>query len=222
MKAILIRTSTEDQNPENQLKDCESIAGTDYTLFEEKQSAWKDNKERPKLEELKEQIKQGKVTDLYVWDWDRIYRNRKNLKAFFEFCKIYKCKVHSYRQKFYEQLNNLQEPFNEIMQSVFLDLLGWLAEDESKKKSDRVRISIRKDTGVTLSHKGNKWGRKVLPLETKQAILEAYQANKPYSKICSEVFYWDKNRNKKFVSKGIVHKTIAEFKASNPRIAVVH
>ena len=54
MNIIHIRTSTEDQNPENQLKDCLSIYKEEwgeYKLFEEKQSAWKDNVTREVFEE---------------------------------------------------------------------------------------------------------------------------------------------------------------------------
>ena len=37
-------------------------------------------------------------------------------------------------------------------------------------------------------------------------IIELLQQGKSYRKICKEVFYWDKNNNKRFVSLGYVHK----------------
>ena len=216
MKAIYIRTSTDDQNPENQLNDCKSMINEElFELYTDKQSAWKEEKERADFERLRKDISSKKINDLYVWDWDRIYRNRKKLKAFFEFCKIYKCKIHSFRQKFYEQLNNLQEPFNEIMESVFLDLLGWLAEDESKKKSDRVKISIRKVDGETQSYKGNKWGRPELKDKVNNQIIELHKAGKKLKEICLEVYYWNKNNNKKNISIGYAHKIISNFKKQN-------
>ena len=45
------------------------------------------------------------------------------------------------------------------MQELFLNLLGWMAEDESIKKSERVKASIRKKNGKTVSRSGKKWGR---------------------------------------------------------------
>jgi DNA invertase Pin-like site-specific DNA recombinase len=39
MKAVYIRTSTEDQEPENQIREIEIINGKDYVLFQDKQSA---------------------------------------------------------------------------------------------------------------------------------------------------------------------------------------
>ena len=90
--AIYIRTSTNEQSPELQLNDCKSINNYgQYELFKDKQSAWKDNKEREDFEKLKVKIKKRQIIHLIVWDLDRIYRNRIKLKAFFEFCKIYDC-----------------------------------------------------------------------------------------------------------------------------------
>ena len=158
-EVIYIRTSTEEQHPENQIADCEKLTKEDPIILKEKQSAFKD-KERPIFEDLKKSISRGEVTDLVVWDLDRIFRNRKNLTEFFEFCKIYKCKVHSFRQQWLEQLNSIPEPFNEIMHTLMLQIMGWLAEDESRKKSDRVKLAVRKKEGnPTKSYKGNKWGR---------------------------------------------------------------
>jgi len=135
-KWMYIRTSTEDQEPENQIKDTETISGSEYILLQDKQSAWKDNKDRPDFEKLKSSIKKAHGGDLYVWDWDRLFRNRKKLKEFFQFCAIYKCRVHSFRQDFFEAFYKIPAPFDEIMQELFLNLLGWLAEDESTKKSE--------------------------------------------------------------------------------------
>lgn len=176
MKVVYIRTSTEDQEPENQIREIETISGKDYILFQDKQSAWRDDKERESFEKVRKEIQSGKVRDLYVWDWDRLFRNRKRLKEFFQFCAMYKCHIHSFRQSFYEELYKVPEPFNEIMQNMVLDLLGWMAEDESTKKSMRVKAAVRKSDGKpTLSYKGNKWGRKQLSTQKKNRILELSQ-----------------------------------------------
>jgi DNA invertase Pin-like site-specific DNA recombinase len=173
MKAVYIRTSTEEQEPENQIREIELISGEDYELFQDKQSAWKDEKERENFERLRTKIKENQIKELYVWDWDRLFRNRKKLKEFFQFCTIYKCNIHSYRQAFYESFYKIPAPFNEIMQDLFLNLLGWMAEDESTKKSMRVRASVRRsDTKPTMSYKGNKWGRKKLSTQKKNKIEE--------------------------------------------------
>lgn len=211
-KWVYIRTSTEDQTPENQIREIETISGKGYILFKDKQSAWKDNKEREDFEKLKKLIKRAKGGDLYVWDWDRIYRNRKKLKEFFQFCAIYNCKVHSFRQAFFETFHQIPPPFDEIMQEIVLNLLGWMAEDESSKKSDRVKLSVRRVPGkATRSHKGKKWGRKAIKVDDK--IIAAHKEGKNMREITEQVFYWDKNNHKKYVSLGYVHKTLVEFRA---------
>lgn len=160
---IYLRTSTEEQTPELQLKDCEALAVklglNGYEVISEQQSAFKDIA-REKFDLIREAIKRQQVKTLICWDLDRLYRNRKRLIQFFEFCKIYNCKVYSARQDWLESLNKIQEPFNEIMFNLMLQIMGWLAEDDSKRKSMRVKNAVRIEQGITKSYLGNKWGRK--------------------------------------------------------------
>jgi DNA invertase Pin-like site-specific DNA recombinase len=56
---------------------------------------------------------------------------------------------------------------------MVLDLLGWLAEDESNKKSGRVKNAVRRTLGSpTKSYKGNKWGRKSLSTQKVNKVIE--------------------------------------------------
>ena len=205
MRAVVIylRTSTEEQNPENQLKDCQSInTYGEGEVIQEQQSAFKD-KDREKFERIRQDIKMSKVNHLIVWDLDRLHRNRKKLTAFFEYCKVYGCKIHSFRQAWLEQLHKIPEPFNDIMSGLMIQLMGWLAEDESKKKSERVKIAYKNRT--------KEWGRKPLSKDVKKEILELRKQGLSIREIADSVTYWDKHNNRKFVSRGVVHKTLQEF-----------
>lgn len=209
MKIIYLRTSTEEQNPKNQLRDCLTLAGKDSKIYEEKQSAWKE-KDRPIFESIKREIKSGKIKEIYVWDLDRLYRNRKKLIEFFEFCKMYKCQINSFRQQWLNQFNTIPEPFNEIMQDLMIQIMGWMGEEESKKKSQRVKIAYA-------NHKGNKWGRKAISQNVENEIVELKKSkpNMSIREISDSVFYYDKNRNRKNVSKSFVHKTLIKFNLNN-------
>jgi len=206
---IYNRTSTEDQNPENQLKDCESIRPKDqggnfkpYDLHQERLSAWRD-KDRPEFKEIRQFIKKGQVRDIIVWDLDRLYRDRKKLIAFFEYCKLYKCKVHSFRQPWLEDVNNMPDPWGEIMHAFLLQVMGWIAEEESTKKSDRVKAAVRRKPGKpTVSHHGNRWGRKPVSTFKRNAIFGLYKNGNSIRKIAQEVG----------LSKSAVHKTITQIK----------
>lgn len=213
MTIIYNRTSTDEQNPENQLKDCESINSFgDAKIIEEEKSAWKEEHKREKFNEIRKLIMKGEVRHLIVWDLDRIYRNRKNLISFFDICKINNCQVHSFRQSWLEEINKIPEPWNEMMHHMMLQLMGWMAEDESNKKSERVKAAVRKKKGRTVSYKGNKWGRKGLPKQTIDRVLNLKKKHPDWSirKLAENSYHHDKWGNRKNLSKSAVHKILTE------------
>ena len=212
MKIALLRTSTLDQTPALQLRDIKSIAnGEELTEFSEQVSAWKNDTKRPVFDECVSLIRKGKVSDIYVWDLDRIHRNRKKLKEFFILCKITNTKVHSYNQAWLESINSIQPPFDEIVKDLMINLIGWLGEDESQKKSARVLMSVRKKDGMkTLSYKGNVWGRKPLPPQTVTRVMGLHKSGRTIREIAAEVIIYDRNNNGRNISKSAVHKIIAQ------------
>jgi len=213
---IYIRTSTTEQNPENQLEQCLTLEKEgNYEVIEDKQSAWNEKKHRHGFDRLRRLIKANRVKNIIVWDLDRLYRNRKNLIAFFKLCKAYGCRIHPFRQQWLEELNNMPKPFNEMMYDLMLQIMGWIAEEESTKKSERVKQAVRREGGITKSYKGNKWGRKSI---SKQAISKVLELNKQgYSirDIASMVTYTDKNNQPKNLSVGLVHKILSNSTKEN-------
>jgi DNA invertase Pin-like site-specific DNA recombinase len=203
---IYLRVSTQEQNPKNQLRDCQRINSYgEAEVIQEQQSAFKDV-DRDKFSYIISEIKKGNVRRLICWDLDRLYRNRKKLIEFFEFCKLYDCKIHSYRQQWLEQLHKIPEPFNEIVFNLMLQIMGWISEEESKKRSERVKIAFKNSS--------KKWGRK--PMQNKdKRIIKLHKEGVPMREIAKQVHYWDKNRNRKFVSKSYVHNIIKKFTHEN-------
>lgn len=218
MKYAYLRTSTEEQNPENQKADVLSIAPRDVVVVLENQSAFKDElKARPKFSEIRDGVIGGVVTEIYCWDLDRLYRNRKQLAELFELCRVKGCKIFSYRQLWMNQMNQVPEPWGEILQKFLVEVFGWIAEDESKKKGDRVKLSMRKRDGVTVSYKGNKWGRKSLPKQTRDKIILLHERGESIRSIQSQVERWV-NGNAVKVSRGAVHKIVKDFEQEKSRI----
>ncbi len=209
---IYIRTSTDDQEPRNQIKPCESLFNEEYELFHDKQSAYTDHKERDGFEKAKKLIKSGKINKFIVWDWDRIYRNQKRLVEFFKLCEAYKCQIHSVNQKYFDDFYKIPAPFDEIVSSLVLNLMGWLAEDESKKKSDRVKLAVRKKNGITKSYKGNKWGRKSMHTNKINRIKKLREQGMNYRDIAAE----EKISIGKISQILSVHKSIQENKEKKP------
>lgn len=204
--AIYIRTSTKEQEPENQLDACLQLNQWGaYEVFKDQQSAWKDNKERDDFNKLLALIKKGQVSHLIVWDLDRLYRNRLKLVEFFKLCKAYKCTIHSVRQAWLEDITKMPQPWNDIVFDLALNIMGWIGEEESSKKSDRVKKATRKVDGKTLSYKGNKWGRKAINQEKLIRLAELMTSKRKLS-----VRYMAKELG---LSVGTVHKYTTEIQA---------
>jgi DNA invertase Pin-like site-specific DNA recombinase len=159
---IYLRTSTEDQDPENQLADILKIAPEGSEVLPEYGSAWKDElKHRPRFAELLDSIKKGRVSSVNVWDLDRIYRNRIKTVEFMQFCQAHGVVVRSYRQQWMHQFEDMEVPAGmgwmvEMIRNNLIQTLAWVAEEESSKKSHRVKAAYhrKKERG-----KADDWGR---------------------------------------------------------------
>lgn len=215
---IYIRTSTQEQNPENQIKDIKTLFSADANpeIVREQQSAWKD-KERPGFSKIYNAVKQGEIKHIYCWDLDRLYRRRKKLVAFMKLCKAFNVQVHSFRQQWLEQLNKAPNPWNEIMTDLMLQIMGWMAEDESKQKSERIRNAVRHKQGKTVSYKGNAWGKKGFSKQTIDRViaLKKEYPNWSIREIAEHSYYYDQAKNKKKMSKSAVHKILNENTSQN-------
>jgi len=207
-----IRTSTAEQEPELQLRDIISIAnGVKLTVLKEQVSAWKNDAKRPVFDKCVSLIKTGRVESLYCWDLDRLFRSRVKLKEFFILCKVYHTKIHSVNQQWLETLNSIPAPFNEIVFDMLINVFGWIGEEESQKKSVRVKLAVRKIAGErTMSYKGNRWGRKPLPPQTITRVMDLYKSGKSIRAIAEQVIIYDTNNNGKNISKSAVHKIIVQ------------
>lgn len=226
-KAIIkTRVSTEGQEDKLQEDDCIAFCkekGLDVMeIISEKASAFKRGKARPEWERCIELAKTNKW-HIVLWRYDRAFRNReefyKFMKVMFE---VYGVKIYSVKEPSILSLwdlmdkQNIEDPVqSELIRGILKVLWNFLiqnageeAEQESLKKSQRVRLSVVKDGRVTKSYKGNKWGRKPLDQKIISAILEASSSGKSITEICKTITYWDSNNREKNVSRGVVHKIL--------------
>jgi len=214
MKAVIyIRTSTLEQNPENQLEACKKFAiNRGYTvegIYKEQISAFKDI-ERPKYTEIKKLAYKGEIQAVIVWALDRWVRNRDTLLEDVTILREYGVKLHSIQEEWLEAIN-IEGSLGKTIQDFLLGLIGSLGEMESQRKSERVKIAYIKHKKEERKYK--KWGRKNLPSRVIKEILELHKKGKSIRYIAQNVTYYDKNKTLKTVSIGSVHKTIAQNKA---------
>lgn len=201
---IYLRVSTDEQNPDNQLSDCLSLLeeGEDYVVFKESASAWKKEVTRPEFKKVLKHITYFKYNKLIVWDLDRVYRDRKALVGFFELCANYEVLIKSFNQKWLCDIAEYKPPWNDIIFNLMIEIMGYIAEEESNKKSKRVLAAITKNRkGETVSKYGNHWGRKPISTFKRNKAFDLRSRGYSIRMIAAEVN----------LSVGAVHKVLADF-----------
>lgn len=170
---IYARVSSDKQEEKNQVPDCLAFCKEhgwkDPEIIQEKISAFK-NPDRDSLKKLE------KYDHVVVWAFDRLQRNRKKFMELMRYYSMRGTKIHSVNEVWIEEIHKIPSPWNDIMVELLLHILGWMAEEESKKKSERVRKSMVKAPGkLTKSFRGKKWGRKIKKVDMKrlQSCLKA-------------------------------------------------
>ncbi len=225
-KAILVnRVSTSSQDYKLQEKDCLEFAKKKdlevIKIFGEVASAGK-SKQKLIFEAQALAIKEDAC--IIVWKYDRSFRNKKDFANFMlRMYKIHNIKVYSVQEEWVnmlwessEKIAGIPEPYYSHVKEqmklnweLMIKIIGKMAEDEIKDKGARVKLAVVKKTGKkTKSYKGNVWGRKSLSKKTIQEVLDLKKSGMSIREIADSVFYWDKNNNRKAVSKSAVHKLL--------------
>lgn len=136
--AVYARVSTENQDERNQMPDIkrfiESRGMELVKTYREKASAWKDGHQK-ELSNLMKDAGTGKFDTLVVWSLDRLTRQGPHKILIL-----------------YKQLEDLgitvisiKEPWTEApseIKPLLLAVMGWIAEQESKRQSERTRAGI--------------------------------------------------------------------------------
>jgi len=221
MKAVIYcRVSTEEQYPEQQIKECQEFAlSKGYEVIKiltERISGYKQVV-RPKYDLVKQMAFKGEVKAVIVWSLDRWVRNRDTLLTDVTLLTNYGCKLHSIKENFIEAIN-IEGAMGRTIQDFLLGLMGSMGEIESSIKSERVKKAIKKDSkGITRSYNGKKWGRRGLPKQTKDKVLGLYDMGYTIRAIAETVKTYDKYGNGKTISASVVHKIITVHKTTQQK-----
>jgi len=179
MKAVVyLRTSTKEQNPENQKEECLRFAkNRGYEVLEvlqEELSGFKDII-RPNYEKVVQMARKGEIQAVIVWAMDRWVRNRDTLLEDVIILRNYGVKLHSVKEAWLEAIN-IEGSLGRTIQDFLLGLIGSIAEMESERKSERVKIAFK-------NHKGKKWGRPKVHTNKIKIILDLYNQGLSYREI---------------------------------------
>lgn len=167
LKIIYIRVSTKDHGEEEdqlpQILKLFEIEQDECLIVSARESAYQlDKQKNRKLEIVKEIIEhfQDEEKILYVWDLDRLYRNQELQINLIMNCYEQNCIVLSYRQPWLYKLRDLGG-FGKAVYHFLVELLAYLAEEESKKKAERLMKSLNQKKGKYYTNKGNLYGKKI-------------------------------------------------------------
>lgn len=151
MKAVIYsRVSTDEQDLNNQimaLKDLADQRGFELVgVYQEETSAWKAGHQK-ELARLFEDARRGKFQVVLVWALDRLTREgaAKQIILWDKLIK-YGVKLISYQQNFTE----IPEEFVPVLLGIF----GYVAQQESKLRSERTKAGMER-----VKAEGRKLGR---------------------------------------------------------------
>lgn len=167
--AVWIRVSTTHQVTDNQVPDLERFAehhGFEIVeRYELAESAWNGGKDggeyRSTLQRALDDAWQGKYNVLIVWALDRI--TREGAEGALRILRQFRergCTVVSVKESW---LNGSPE-----VQDVLVAFAGWMAEQESRRRSERIRAGLerRKAEGLPVGGAVSRRGKDRKPRRT--------------------------------------------------------
>lgn len=173
---IYLRVSTKGMGQEemDQLKDILNTFNLDLKdciLIKAKESAYQLWKQKTrKFNIIKDLIEEYPEYDkiIYVWDLDRIYRNQEMQVEFFRYVSKNNGMVLSHRQKYLHQLKESAGGLGKAMYNFLIEVFAAQAEDESRKRGERLLKSLTAREGRLFTNKGNLYGGKLKTIKGKK------------------------------------------------------
>ena len=210
---IYVRVSTEEQAQEGfsirgqteklksyiLLKDWEL-----YDIYSDEGISGKNIIDRPEVNRLINDIKNGKVNNVLVFKVDRLTRSIKNLMELVEIFDTYNC-----------AFNSLTESIDTDTPSgrMFLKIIGIFAEFERENLISRVTMGFERKAreGYTLASYGASYGYDLKKGEKIQTI------NASEAKIVKEIFnmYVKENKTMLIIAKNLMQRGIKTKRNSN-------
>lgn len=224
---IYLRVSSSQQTEESQLKPCEEFCRErNFNVIgiyhDHAKSAYK-NVVRPSFDKVNQLVKNREIQHIVVWALDRwTRRGAKELQNTIDYLSAYDVQLHSVQEKWLESIN-MPGGMGSVIRDFFVGLIGWMAQQESDLKSERIRASKKFQKAKS---KG-KVGRSKLPESIVELVKEKLLSGESFQKIHNSVTYKAKHGkvkhvsigtisaiNKDLLSKNIIKKSISK---NNPK-----
>lgn len=207
---IYTRVSSEGQREESQeivcRKLCKEKKWEVVTVFSDHAKSAYRNVKRPQYEEVLNIIKNRKIKHVVVAALDRWTRKGSDeLRHTVDYLGLYDVQLHSVREAWLEAIN-MPGGIGKVVKDFMIGMVGWVAEKESKDKSDRVKTSKKYQKAL----KKHRVGRPKLSDNIKERVEDLLKQGKTYKYIQDNIMYKAKYGKFKHVSA----PTISEIKKS--------
>lgn len=181
---IYLRVSTQDrQEEEQQLPEIIKEFNLDVgkcLIIRSRESAFNMKKDNTRIFNIIKEIifseeYEAYKKNIFVWNLNRIYRNRVKLVDFCLKIKERETSVFSVRQKVLSDCLKYDGMVRDLMYYAMLQMYGQSAQDESENKSADVKKSMRWLNGRPFSRTGKMLGRRFRDLDGKKIKMTPQQ-----------------------------------------------
>jgi len=208
MNLIYLRVSKEDeskQDPEQQLIEIKSkFKLNDYTLFQERGSAYDLNKIHKRQEFLKIlnlcfNADETSVTDIflnnleqkeiniYVWDYSRIIRNIELSLLFQLLAGWNNIKIHSFKDTSILRPSPNETPTAKLTRIMMNTISAFSSEEYSYTISTNTKKAFHKNKNSSYSSKGNKVGKKFTNSSGNKVSISSKKEDEMYDFIVNQI-----------------------------------
>jgi len=208
--AIYIRVSTEKQTVKSQEEPCRKYCKDKkyeiYGIFIDEAKSAYHNVKRKQYDKVIDLVKKREIQHIVVWALDRwTRRGPKELKESIDYLSVYDVQLHSIQETWLDTINI--PGIGKVVKDFLIGIVGWIAQEESTRKSERVKLSKKYQKAV----KKGKVGRPGIPESIRQKVLKLLEEGKSYKYIQENVTYKAKYGKVKHISP----PTISEIKKSS-------
>ena len=211
---VYIRVSTNKQDEKSQLNACKDLCkqrgyNVEGVYSDHAKSAYK-NVSRPEYQKILKLAKQRRIHHVVVWSLDRwCRRGPRELKNAIETLEMYGVQLHSVQEQWLETIN-IPGGIGDVVKDFLVGIVGWIANQESKLKSERIKDSIKFQKALS---KG-RVGRPTLPDEVIRQVVVALRRGDSYRKIYDNITYKAKFGKIKHVSLATINKISKQYMVS--------
>lgn len=123
-----------------------------------------------------------KDINLYVWDYSRLMRNLEFNLLFSIMCCFHNIKIFSYKDGKFE-IQDEATPTLKLGSYMLLMVQAYSGEEYSYNISTNIKKVVKQENGVTVSSKGNKWGRGKKDLHDNKVEISTEKENEMYEDV---------------------------------------